>query len=77
MKIFKKSLAAVAGASFLLAQPAAAAGAARTAADLSDAEGQLEGVSVGLIIGAILAFVVILELTGAIDIIGEDDPRSP
>ena len=76
MKIFKNTLAALAGASFLIAQPAAAAGAERTAADLADAEGQVEGLSVGLVIGGILFVLLILELTAVIDIIS-DDPKSP
>ena len=35
------------------------------------------GISPLLIVGGIVAIVVVLELTGAIDIIGDDNPDSP
>jgi hypothetical protein len=78
MKIFKNTLAAVAGVSFLIAQPAAAAASVeRASTSLSTAEAQSEGLPVAVIFGVLLGLLVLAEVTGVIDVIGEDDPASP
>ena len=79
MKKFKNTLAALAGAGFLIAQPAAAANASveRSGTALSTAEEQAEGLSFVWVFGALVVLAVVAELTGVIDIIGDDDPQSP
>jgi hypothetical protein len=80
MTIVKNTLAALAGASFLIAQPAAAAAAApiqRTGATQGAAEGQAEGLNVVVIVGVFLGLLLLAEVTEVIDVFGDENPRSP
>lgn len=88
MKFFQKTMAGVALASFTMAQPIAAHAAAASAlpvraASVGDTSEQLHGRggNVLIIIAVFAALLLLAEVTGLIDVFGNDDdngiPLSP
>ena len=82
--MFKKIALAVAASTMALSGVAHASAAqslslsnARTSTTVSKSNKAAAGVSPLLIIGGIIAVVAILEITGAINIFGDDSPDSP
>lgn len=84
--MFKKIALAVAASTMALSGIAHASSAqslslknvpARAATATTKSNAQAEGISPLFIIGGIIAVVAILEITGAINIFGDDDPKSP
>lgn len=84
--MFKKIALAVAASTMAMSGIAHASAAqslslknvpVRAATDASKSNAQAEGISPLFIIGGIIAVVVALELTGAINIFGDDTPDSP
>jgi hypothetical protein len=80
MKIFKKAVAGIATASFLIAQPLAAAPVQRNTAG-SDTSEKLAGHSLNalVVIGVFGLLLLLAEVTNLIDVFGNDDelPQSP
>ena len=77
MKSFRNALASVALGALVLAQPAAAADAARTASPVGEAEG-IGGTELAL--GLFFVVLIALEIAGAIevtDLLGDEEPASP
>jgi hypothetical protein len=78
MKTVKNVLASVAAASILIAHPAAAAASAeRVGAVTTDSEEIGAGTPVWVILLVFAGLLAIAEVTGLIDVLGEDDPVSP
>lgn len=79
MRIVKQTLASLAFAGFLAAQPLAAQAApvARTGASTEQAEELAGGSAVLVVLGVFVGLLLLAEVTGVIDVLGEDDAVSP
>jgi cell division protein FtsW (lipid II flippase) len=75
MRLFKSAIATLALAGLAVAQSASAAPAERAASPTTQEEAAAR-TGVWIVLGLIAA-VALAEITGAIDIFGEDDPASP
>jgi hypothetical protein len=79
MKTLRNTLASVALAGLIVAQPALAAPVARTATPTADTEQMRgSGINAVTILGAFAVLLVLAELTSLIDVFDNDDnPTSP
>lgn len=79
MKTLRNTLASVALAGLIVAQPALAAPVARTTAPTADTEQMRgSGINAVTILGAFAVLLVLAELTSLIDVFDNDDnPTSP